>query len=602
MAEITENTFTAYLGQEFQQKLMWQLLVEPEFAEKTIPKLSVDYFDDPNLKRLFIIMVEFFNEYEKVPNFQNLSINQAIHKYKTPNNAIEEEALFSIIKKIQLWNERILNKEMPHDGEIVQKATNDFVKQQEYRKLAEYILDKTKSGDIKSKYTLSYVEEKINSISSIGEDEDYGIEVGENIENALRKQFRQTIPTGVSVIDALTGGGLGRGEVGLILSPSGVGKTTLLTKIADTAFQEGKKVLQIVFEDTVEQIQRKHFTIWSEVPLSELDENNEYVKEIVRKKDKEIRSEGGKLIIKKFSQEDTTMKDIRNWTERYQKKWGYKFDIIVLDYLDCVDSHKFTKDRNEAELVIIKSFEAMAGDFNIPCWSAIQSNRTGFDAEFVEAHQSGGSIKRIQKAHFFMSVAKTPEQKEAHLANIRIIKARFAADGQTFRDCIFNNDTMKIVIEDSRYANAKVYQGLKKYGEKDIDKLEKIRHEIEEKSSDMPIHAAINDYNEKNLIDKVNNDAVNEELSERTKNAFSNVLKENKTFENTSREKMEENVSNIGIDNTEKRIKLPKPETIDENFEELEDLLDDPDDVDNQNNNILNVIKEKRKTQNVIEK
>lgn len=83
----------------------------------------------------------------------------------------------------------------------------------------------------------------------------------------------------------------------------------------------------------------------------------------------------------------------------------------------------------------------MAGDFNIPCWSAIQSNRTGFDAEFVEAHQSGGSIKRIQKAHFFMSVAKTPEQKEAHLANIRIIKARFAADGQTFRDCIFNNDT-----------------------------------------------------------------------------------------------------------------------------------------------------------------
>lgn len=111
----------------------------------------------------------------------------------------------------------------------------------------------------------------------------------------------------------------------------------------------------------------------------------------------------------------------------------------------------------------------------------------------------------------------------------------------------------------------------------------------------MPIHAAINDYSEKNLIDKVNNDAVNEELSERTKNAFSNVLKENKTFENTSREKMEENVSNIGIDNTEKRIKLPKPETIDENFEELEDLLDDPDDVDNQNNNILNLIKEKRK-------
>ncbi len=57
MAENTEYTLTAYLGPEFQQRLMWQLLVEPEFAEKTIPNLAVEYFDDPNLKRLFIIIL-----------------------------------------------------------------------------------------------------------------------------------------------------------------------------------------------------------------------------------------------------------------------------------------------------------------------------------------------------------------------------------------------------------------------------------------------------------------------------------------------------------------------------------------------------------------
>ena len=605
MAENSENTFTAYLGHEFQQRLMWQLLVEPEFAEKTIPKLSVEYFDDPNLKRLFIIMVEFFNEYEKVPNFQNLSIHQAIHKYKTPNNIIEEEALFGIVKKVQLWNERILNKEMLHDGEIVQKATNDFIKQQEYRKLAEYILDKTKSGEIKSKYILTHIDEKINTIASIGEEEDYGTEVGENIENALRKEFRQTIPTGVSVIDALTGGGLGKGEIGIILSPSGVGKTTLLTKIANTAYEEGKKVLQIIFEDTVEQVQRKHFTIWSEVPLSEIDDNNEYVSEISRKKDRELRHDGGRLVIKKFSQEDTTMKDIRNWVLRYEKKWGYKFDLIVLDYLDCVESHKFTKDRNEAELVIIKSFEAMAGDFNIPCWSAIQSNRSGFDAEFVEAHQTGGSIKRIQKAHFFMSVAKTAVQKEANMANIRIIKARFAADGQTFRDCIFNNDTMKIVIEDSRYANAKAFKKMKKHDSEDIDKLEKVRSEIVEKSSTLPIHKAINEFNEKKLIDKVNDDAINEGLSKEMKDAFSNVLGENKKFDEVNEEsrlKIEGEVAKIGVENIEKRVKIPEPEIIDENFEEIEDLLDDPEDIENQKDNVLKIIEEKRKTQNVIEK
>ena len=76
--ENSENTLTSYLGPEFQLRLMWQLLVEPEFAEKTIPNLGIEYFDDPNLKRLYIIILEYFKEFEKVPNLQNQSIFQAI--------------------------------------------------------------------------------------------------------------------------------------------------------------------------------------------------------------------------------------------------------------------------------------------------------------------------------------------------------------------------------------------------------------------------------------------------------------------------------------------------------------------------------------------
>ena len=484
MSEITENTFSAYLGPEFQIRLMWQILVEPEFAEKAIPDLSVEYFDDPNLKRLYIIIHEFIKLYDKVPNLQNQSIHQAINLFKTPNNVIEEETLFSVIKRIELWNERVLNKQIFHDGDVVQKATNNFIKQQEYRKLGEFILDKTKSGDIKHKFTLSLIDDKIQKIAHIGDEEDYGTDVTEGVEKALRKEFRQTIPTGVEVLDALTGGGLGRGEIGLILSPTGVGKSTLLTKIANTARELDYNVLQIIFEDTVEQIQRKHYTIWCGTALSQIDDNND---EILEKTNAKIQSLGnkGRLTIKRFSQEDTTMKDIRNWILRYQKKFGFKYDIIVLDYLDCLNSHIKTTDSNHADLIIVKSFEAMAGDFNIPCWSAIQSNRGGIDSELVEANQTGGSIKRVQKAHFFMSVAKTPDQKEAHLANIRIIKARFAQDGQTFKDCIFNNDTMQIVIRDDRYSSKKHY-GMKKYGDAELERLEK-------KTSSIELHTRISD-------------------------------------------------------------------------------------------------------------
>jgi replicative DNA helicase len=543
MAETTENTLTAYYGFEFQQRLMWQLLVEPEFAEKIIPELAIEYFDDPNLKRLYIIILEYYKEFQKVPNLQNQSIHQAINKYKTPNNLIEEETLFSIVKRLELWNERIINKQMLYDGDVVQKSTNNFIKQQEYRKLSEYIQENVKNGGIKSKYTVNAIEEKFQKITHIGEDEDDCEDVTEGIDKALAKEFRKTIPTGIGVIDALTGGGLGKGEIGVILTPSGVGKTTALTVIANTAYEDEKNVAQIIFEDTKDQIKRKHYTIWADSALSRLNEDDENarVSKIVHDKAKQLEGKG-RLIIKRFSQENTTMMDIRNWMTGYQKKYGFKFDILVLDYLDCLESHKKVPDRNEAELAIIKGFEALASDFDIPAWTAIQSNRSGFGAEFIEAHQSGGSIKRIQKSHFFMSVAKTQEQKEAHLANISILKARFAQDGQKFEDCIFNNDTMQIIIEDSRYKYSKTYKNLKHYNDDDKSKFDENAKNLMEKSSSLKLHEAISS-REDDLIKKVNDDTVSDALNDAQK--LNQLL-----YQNRDNSFVENKIDNIHISAT----------------------------------------------------
>jgi len=520
MTENTENTFSAYLGPEFQQRLIWQLLVEPEFAEKIIPDLAIEYFDDPNLRRLFVIILEYFKEYEKVPNLQNRSIHQAINEYKTPNNVIEEESLFAVIKRITLWNERIINKQMLWDGDVVQKSATFFIKQQEYRKLAEHTQSKVKDGGIRSKHIVAEIEERFQKIALIGDDEDDAKSVGDGLRNALRPEFRQTIPTGIETIDVLTDGGLGKGEIGVVLTPSGVGKTTFLTKIANNAFEQEKNVAQIIFEDTKEQIQRKHSVIWADSALSRIKDDLDEIERVYQISNEKCKYlEGkGRLIIKRFSQEDTTMRDIRNWMVSYEKKWGFKFDILVLDYLDCVESHKRGQERTEAELTVIKGFETLAADFEIPAWTAIQSNRSGFDAEFVEAQQSGGSIKRIQKAHFFMSVAKTPAQKEAHFANIRIIKARFAQDGQTFEDCTFNNDTMKIIIDDDRYRYSKTYKNLKHHDAEDIDKLEKKAEGLSK------VMVAVGN-READAVEKVNSETINGQLDPQTIN---DMLRQNK--------------------------------------------------------------------------
>ena len=110
-----EYTFSGYLGPEFQSKLIWQILTEPEFALKIIPQLQVSYFDDPTYKRMFIVISEYTTEFGKAPNLQNKSISIAIMKYKIEGDATDELILNGVIDHITNWNERVLNKNLDYE-------------------------------------------------------------------------------------------------------------------------------------------------------------------------------------------------------------------------------------------------------------------------------------------------------------------------------------------------------------------------------------------------------------------------------------------------------------------------------------------------------
>lgn len=235
--------------------------------------------------------------------------------------------------------------------------------------------------------------------------------------------------------------------------------TTFLTKVANHAYSLGKNVLQIFFEDNVSDIKRKHYTLWTKIPLSELTERREEAL-ILRQKHEDNHLAlkiGGRCMLKKMDQENTTIPIIKNWILNYQKSHGIKFDMIVLDYLDCVEPHKPAHgDQNKAELIVVKAFEAMLADLNIPGWSAVQGNRTAVRSEFVHGDQMGGNIKRAQKTHFLFSVAKSQEQKQDNLANVQIIKSRMSKDGQVYENAIYNNDTLEIrCIEGIRPSQSK---------------------------------------------------------------------------------------------------------------------------------------------------
>lgn len=223
--------------------------------------------------------------------------------------------------------------------------------------------------------------------------------------------------------------------------------TTLLTKIANTAKKNGNNVLQLFFEDTLKVIRRKHLACSSGIEINEMHNHKDFIKTV----NEEMMNSGGILKLHKFKG-NTTINTIRNYIKRLRSK-GFKPDVIILDYLDCVQPSIRSNDSNNDEGIIAREFENLLEEFDCAGWAATQSNRSGVSSDIVTADKVGGSFKKIQIGHFVMSIAKTLEQREQDKANMAILKSRIGQDGIVMNDVIFNNKKIEIIINEKDEGN-----------------------------------------------------------------------------------------------------------------------------------------------------
>jgi len=288
------------------------------------------------------------------------------------------------------------------------------------------------------------VEEIIRVALQVGVSTDNVIDVTYNVREALENDDRVPFPLGIAGLDSLLKGGLARGELGVILAPLGVGKTTMVTKIANSAFNTGANVLQIFFEDNLKSIRKKHYTIWTGYSPDELKDHIDELEEIVREKDNQ--KNGLKLL--KLPSYGTTITDIKTQIRKLKSE-GFNVDLLLIDYVDCITSEKNISGGDEwkGEAAIMRQLESMTSEFDMAIWVATQGDRSSISSELVNSDQMGGSIKKAQIGHVIISIGKTLEQKEHKLATMALLKSRIGDDGIVFQNCGFNNEYLDINTE-----------------------------------------------------------------------------------------------------------------------------------------------------------
>lgn len=210
MAENSKNRDNlGYLGPEFQYKLVRAFMDDHKFFVGINNIVDQNMFTESALRTYVGVLKEYYELHEMIPSYQLMEIEL---RSKSKND-IEIQTYVDTLKKI---------KETPNEGiDSIRDIADRFFKQQNLTKAINKISKVIQNGEYDKYYEC---EDIIRKALEVGSEEDLGIGVFDNLELVLSDDYRCPIPTGIGKIDETLEGGLGKGELGIVLGPSSFGK------------------------------------------------------------------------------------------------------------------------------------------------------------------------------------------------------------------------------------------------------------------------------------------------------------------------------------------------------------------------------------------
>jgi len=422
---MNEKNF-GYLGTSFQQSLLKAIIEDKKFAVSIIDVIESKYFDGPYFRYLMQNIKELYSSFGVVPNYETLN-----QKILAENNDVTGKVHIDTLSAIK-------EKEFSDEAPYVKKTSLNFCRQQVLKRALKESEEIMTSGNFEE---YDKIEGKIQSALQVGVTSEDMEDIADNILESLEDDNRVPFPTGILGLDNLLKGGLARGEMALLLAPTGIGKTTWLTMMANAAYIAGANVLHIFFEDNLYDIRRKHYTMWTGIRPDDQPQQKETIRDFVQEK---IAGKTNFLKLAKYPSGDLSISEIKNKLRKLASE-GNKVDVLILDYVDCISGESTIQGEEwKGEGAIMRSLEGMTDEFNMAIWTATQGNRDSIITEVVTTDQMGGSIKKAQIGHVVISIGKTLEQKENNLATITLLKSRIGKDGIVFQNCLFNNEMLQV--------------------------------------------------------------------------------------------------------------------------------------------------------------
>ena len=372
-----------------------------------------------------------YSDHDFGPDFENIVIQAVLKnpefmaKFKTivSPDAFADETNKFVVRKVReyydLYNEHPMNGTLP-----------DMIRRSHFRDKAEAIriVEEAKPCE-----NISYVQDRIINWSKWTAIEDIlnlgikdPIELSDQIQRASKvgddltfshttldtdteHEEKEFIPTPWRWLNDQLEGGPELGDLAVIITVIGGGKTTALCNIAKHAIMMGKSVVYFTFEDGERKIKRRLMQTICQMTKEEMANDH---KTAVTRRNRFLVKYGGTCEIKDLVTRISTVSDAASFIETVEDTRQRKVDLVITDYADRFRSKIRTDEPRHQLREIFEDCKSLARTKELVHWTARQVNKTQVGKDTIGYENVSESWGSMESPDIVVGLGRTLEDEE----------------------------------------------------------------------------------------------------------------------------------------------------------------------------------------------
>lgn len=451
-------------SRSFQESAVALMLREPQFVDRYQDVLNPQFFTADDLSCIARLILNHFNKYRQIPQH----LDQVVIEYaaKLSSNAQDAE---KIARPLMHLAAKLTDKDLS-DSEYVIDNIVKFGRFQSVVQGLHDALEIARGDDSPDGAGYDDVLNIIQKSLSIGKGANcdlIGSECLDNIFEICAENNAARIASYIDLLDLDMKGGLGPGELGSVVAPSGVGKSLSLNQFTVSALRQDKPVLYVTCELDQKQILVRIAAALFDIPLDDFQNPTKDTIENYNHQLQSLRDKVGYIPFKiqHFNPKTATVASVRSTITHLKSKDGFDPKLLIVDYADELRASGAMYKQDASTYIemgsVYKELRSLAYDLQVPVWTASQTNREG-----VKTSRSGKAICDMESladsymksmvSDAVLTLNQTNEEQLNGFCRLFVAKMRNGKKGRIIDVCI-DYPKMQMKQADYQYSHEQYY-------------------------------------------------------------------------------------------------------------------------------------------------